>query len=109
MDTTKELYRLAEQGDVDAQYRLGWASYCGGKFSRAARWFRMAADRGHAQSQYLLGLLYFWGLGVKKDCARALSLFQLSAEQGNDMAMLELGVIYIQGKDVPLDTEKAIF
>lgn len=41
-----------------------------------------AASKGEAKAQYLLGYLYFYGLGVDKDPAQAKEWFQLSANRG---------------------------
>jgi TPR repeat protein len=51
-----ELRRLAEQGDVLAQYNLGIV-YDTGKgvpqdYTEAVRWYRLAAEQGHASAQY---------------------------------------------------------
>jgi TPR repeat protein len=40
-------------------------------YAGAARWFRRAADRGHANAQAVLGSLYAVGLGVPKDFVNA--------------------------------------
>ena len=40
-------------------------------YSGAARWFRRAADQGHANAQAVLGSLYAVGLGVPKDFVNA--------------------------------------
>jgi len=58
----KSLTKAAEQGDVEAQYMLGWM-YCAAQdaqkdFEIAEKWLAKAARQGHADSQFLLGLLY---------------------------------------------------
>ena len=40
-------------------------------YAGAARWFRRAADQGHANAQAVLGSLYAVGLGVPKDFVNA--------------------------------------
>lgn len=60
----------ADNGDISAQYRAGVYLYNGGKYmkqnlSDAAYWFKRAADKGHAPSQY--------GLAKCLDCSRGLS------------------------------------
>src|ERR1035441_10653995 len=75
VDPLSETRRLAEQGDVDAQGRLGYAYYCGQGvpqgYAEAAKWFRKAADQGQAIAQHNLGVVYHRGEGVPQDYAEA--------------------------------------
>ena len=48
----------------------------------AARLIREGAERGHAPSQYRLGLLYGAGRGVPQDHRQAVRWFRKSADQG---------------------------
>jgi TPR repeat protein len=50
---------------------------------QAVHWFRKAAEQGHAQSQYNLGVMYANGVGVKKDVVQAVHWFRKAAEQGH--------------------------
>jgi TPR repeat protein len=47
--------------------------------AEAARWYRKAADQGHALAQYNLGLLYANGRGVAQDKAQARAWMQKAA------------------------------
>jgi len=58
----REWRPLAEQGNVSAQYNLG---YMYGKgmgvtqdFAKSAKWYRKSAEQGFAAAQYELGLIY---------------------------------------------------
>ena len=63
--------RLAEQGDVDAQFSLGEMSKKGQGVPRddaeALKWYRRAAAQGHADAQNNLGIIYTLGKGVPVD------------------------------------------
>ena len=50
------------------------------------------AERGHAEAQYQLGLLYEYGNGVEKDIARAVEYYQKAAEQGHPKAHATLEI-----------------
>lgn len=67
----------ADQGDVDAQYRLARLYETGQGVQQdaaeAARWFREAAQRGHADAQLNLAAMYAEGQGVKRDDVLAYS------------------------------------
>jgi len=74
---------LAEEGDAEAQYLVGYL-YDDGlgvphDLSEAARWYRMAAEQNHAYAQYNLGILYADGIGVPLDVVEAYRWFMLAA------------------------------
>ena len=67
--------RAAENGDAEAQLRLG-GMYAFGEgvrkdFAKAMKWYRKAAEQGIAGAQNSLGVMYFLGHGVKKDYTEA--------------------------------------
>ncbi len=66
------------------------------------------AERGLANSQFNLGILYEQGKGVPSSNVEALKWYQLAAEQGNASAQYNLGVMYDQGKGAPNDDEEAL-
>ena len=67
----------AEQGHVEAQFKLGAMYFsCDGVLqddTGAAKWYRMAAEQGHAEAQADLGYMYENGLGVPQDPEPAIS------------------------------------
>jgi len=102
----KELKRLAEQGNAEAQALLGLMYNLGRgvplDVDQAMKWFKAAADQGNAEGQCRLGSLY-----LKTDTAEGLRLLKLSAEQGFADAYLMLGLAYMNLKDAPLDFVQA--
>ena len=48
-------------------------------YAEAARWYRLAAERGDAQAQYNLGLAYARGEGVTQNAVEAHVWFNLAA------------------------------
>lgn len=69
-------------------------------YVQAATWFSMAAEQGHALSQYSLGHLYEDGLGVKKDKKRAANWYYKAAIQGDKESQYRLGRMYYAGEGV---------
>ncbi|GFO75996.1 uncharacterized protein BPLS_P3534 [Bathymodiolus platifrons methanotrophic gill symbiont] len=67
------------------------------------KWFRKAAEQGHASAQYYLGVNYFRGDGVVQDYKEAFRWYRKSAEQGFSMAQYGLGLMYASGKGVVQD------
>ncbi len=65
----KQTEKLAIKGIAGAQYQMGQHALKGTNgivgnkdFEKAEKWFRLAADQGHAEAQYSLGRMYTRGL-----------------------------------------------
>ncbi len=102
-----ELRKAAEQGNPDAQNRLGML-YSEGRgvpqdYIQAKQWFDKAAEKGHPGAQVNLGTLYFHGNGAPESEQMALSWFRRAAAQGDALAFAKLGLMYEQGRGVPQD------
>ena len=52
----------------------------------AVKWYRMAAEQGHATAQFTLGDMYVKGEGVLEDYVQAYAWFILAATQGEEQA-----------------------
>jgi len=94
------------------QYERGGKYYFGlgvdKDYSEAAKWFRKAAEQGHAKAQFILGVMYANGQGVAQDNAEAVKWYRRAAEQGNAKAQLNLGVMYANGQGVAQDNAEAV-
>ena len=55
----------------------------GANYKSASQWFRKAAERGVADSQFNLGILYARGIGVEQNLAESFKWFSLAAAQGD--------------------------
>ena len=101
---------VAEQGDVFAEGALGFVySYSAYQdHAKAARWYRMAAERGNPDAQYNLGYMYEHGEGVLQDFSEAARWYRLAAEQGDNDAQTNLGYMYDHGDGVPQDYAEAL-
>lgn len=75
---------LAEQGDADAQNRLGEIYErglgAGPDYSQAAAWYRRAAEQGLEKAQINLGFMYEKGRGVPRDPALALEWYRKASK-----------------------------
>lgn len=76
---------------------------------QAAYWYRLAADKGHPEAQFSLGLLYGSGKGVKRDEEQAARWVSASATQGYAPALAELGKRFAAGNGVAQDDKRAYF
>ena len=100
----REMIKKAEQGDVNAQWKLGWKYYDGdgvrNDYTKAFSYFKLVADAGYVDAQYVLGLLYEDGIGVEKDYTLAAYYYKLAAEQNYSEAQNRLGLLYKNGLGV---------
>ncbi len=98
---------LAAQGDIDAQFALGFLYNTGQgvpqDYAQAHKWYLKAAAQGHATAQVNLGVLYANGQGVPSDYAQAREWYLKAAAQGHARAQVKLGVLYAEGRSVPQD------
>ena len=103
----QEWIPLAQQGDANAQFYVGWMYYNGEGVPKDAKtggkWITLAAEQGDATYQSFLGEMYIRGQGVLKDDKTAMKWFTLAAEQGDADAQYALGVIYRFGEGVLQD------
>ena len=102
----------AEEGDVDAQFYLGWiydrSVGVPEDNVKAIYWYRKAAKQGHTEAQFYLGLMYLNCDVVPRDYAKATQWIRKAAEQGLAAAQNSLGSIYHKGEGVPKDYAKSV-
>ena len=103
----KGLLAQAEQGDAEAQMKVGLAFDGMEDFEEAARWYALAAEQGVSEAQNNLGVLYKDGQGVGQDFEEAARWFRMAAVQGNTLSQLNLGWLYHAGKGVRQDADSA--
>ncbi|MBR5333801.1 MAG: toll/interleukin-1 receptor domain-containing protein, partial [Alistipes sp.] len=77
-------------------------------YEEAVKWYRKAAEMGHATSQYNLGYCYENGHGVTKDYSEAVKWYRKAAEQGHANAQCSLGYCYNCGQGVTKDLIEAV-
>ena len=91
----RALHQKAEQGDAEAQLRLG-AMYIDGRgvtkdVTKALEWYHKSADQGYVKAQNVLGWVYGQGLGVPSDHEEAVKWLRKAADQGSVPARVALG------------------
>ena len=132
-DPIAETRRLAEQGDADAQYNLGYRYVTGigvpQDRAEAVRWLRLAADQGHTQAEDFLGRMPPMGSQRATDNVAETELpatlppatrqsqrsgnpfrvpsLRTDAEQGDADAQSNLGFWYAYGLGVVKDDAEA--
>ena len=106
-DAINELRKMAESGNVNAQFRLGvhynginWNTWEWGDVrdaERAAYWYLQAAEQGNGAAQCNLSYCYEIGSGVEKNLHKALYWLYKAVENNEDFALRRLGDHYRDG------------
>jgi TPR repeat protein len=92
---------------VVAGFEEGIAAYQANNLPLAYKEFRAAAEEGHVDSQFNLGLMYEQGIGVGKNEKEAIVWYRKSAVQGNVFAQYNLAVLYENGRGTAVDFAQA--
>ena len=106
------LQKAANAGNVCAMYYMGIMNYSKadtpGKLDNtlAAKWFLKAAENGYTEGMTHIAILYYYGLGVKKDQPKGIQWFKKAAEKGDALAMNNLGLACMTGAGVTMDFKK---
>lgn len=92
-------YRMCADKDPQAALELALLNFrptgdMVKNFETAQRYFRIAADAGLSEAQYMLGFMYYYG-SVEKDLDLAIHYLEKAASQGHLLARLELVYIYM--------------
>jgi TPR repeat protein len=90
-----------------AGFDEGIAAYQANNMPLAYKEFRAAAEEGHSDSQFNVGLMYERGIGVGKDEKEAIVWYGKAADQGNVLAQYNLAVLYENGRGTAVDFAQA--
>lgn len=75
--------KTAEEGDAEMQFKMGVGYHKMKYHDEAEKWYEMAAEKGHAETQYELGCMYANGEGVRQNYDKA-AKWLWKARQGED-------------------------
>jgi TPR repeat protein len=73
------------------------AAYRRGDYATALRLWYLLAEKGDADAQFQLGIMYESGQGVLRSDAEAIKWYRKAAEQDDAVAQFNLGVMYAKG------------
>jgi TPR repeat protein len=93
---------------VNPELVAGIKAYNVGDFQRALNDFRGPAERGNADAQFTVGLMYAEGQGVPRDYAQAAKWYEKAAAQNQPDALFALAKLYVIGGGVAPDSAKAL-
>ncbi len=85
---------MLKKGDAEGQAALGRRFLRGNgvaqDYKEALKWFRMAADQGHAMAQFNIGVMYGKGLGVSKNTEQAYFWLLIAAANATGEKYVEM-------------------
>lgn len=111
--TIRHLAPLAEQGDPNAQFRLGIlvARGYGSSFTPSPEiahdLFAKAAVQGHLGAQFQLGFQFERGVGTQSDLKKAIFFYMIAAKKRHVNAQFNLAVLHANGRHMKADYIKA--
>ncbi len=109
-----EFMKLIDQGYDEAFSFVGNLYECGGRnvesdYSKARFYYEQSVERVGAVAAYLgLIRIYYYGLGVERDCCKAFEYCTLLLEEADHpYANFYMGKMYMEGCCVDKDIEKS--
>ena len=97
--------KLAEKGDSNAQFDVGYKYYYGVGVTldlfQSFKWYEKSAVQGNVLAQNLLGFMFYKGEGVLQSYKEAIKWYEKAAENGHPYAPFRIGEMYYIGKGIP--------
>lgn len=110
-----ETLRLAEAGDLDRQYNLGFI-YTKLRDESGPRWYKRAYDgylaraaKGDAAAMFMIGQMHFYGNGMPEDSREAFKWFQKAADRDYKEAQRAVAAMYQFGNGVEANEQRAFY
>ncbi len=92
---------------AQADFQAGLDAYNRKDYATALSEWRPLAEKGVAEAQYKLGMLYSLGYGVPQEYEQARQWYEKAAAQGDANAQYKLGVLYENGFGGAQDIDQA--
>ena len=107
IEANYELAILAKSPSV--QYEISPLFSNDEEFKKGLNWLKKAAAHGYGNAEYVLGLVYFNGVGTKRDKKKGFEHLVRAAAHGVVNAYYAVGMIYEMGLNGKIDTEKSLY
>ena len=111
-EAVSEMERLAESGDMYAQYLMGKLWRDGPLLipnaANARYWFEQAAEQGHLAAQYSLAKLYLSDDVEVRDIRQGMNWLYTAAVNGSSYAMYRLAKECLKGEHIKKNTASAL-
>jgi Sel1 repeat len=105
-----DVVTAAENGKASAQYSIARSYELGKRVksdnAKAIEWYTKAADQGHTDAAYRLGLIYYKGVGgFQTDFKKAFHYISLAANKNHKNSQANLAKMYQNGDGVKRNEE----
>lgn len=100
---------LVKDHKSERSLREGTKAFDEHRFEDAFNLLQYSASNGVSEAQYLLGMCYYNGDGIKRDIYEAVKWFRKAAEQENSEAQFKIGMCYLEGMGVNQREEEALY
>ena len=107
VEANYELAILATSPSV--QYEISPLFANDDELKKGINWLKKAAAHGYGNAEYILGLVYFNGVGTKKDKKQGFELLVRAASHGVINAYYDVAMIYEMGLNGDKDTSKSFY
>ena len=97
--------KLGKKGQKE--FEQGQAALVAQDYKTAVTQFALAANQGHAEAQYQIGLCYAQGKGVEESEYEAFKWYLKAANQGHAEAQYQVGRCYEEGEGMKADKAEA--
>ena len=94
--------------DIQQNLDEGLKAYYAGNYAVALSSFEKMAVMRDPVGLHLLGSLYYQGLGVPRDLAKAAEFYTQAGEQDYPPSLANLALMYNEGDGVPKDVQKGL-
>ena len=95
--------------DLPEWYYLNGKCQCRLKnYGKGLEYFQKAAEAGHVEAIFQIGMIYDFGNTGEKDMGKAVQYYSIAAEKGYPGACLYLSDLYKAGAGVSEDNEKSL-
>lgn len=115
-EAIKMLTRIAEKGDISAQYHLGMRYKNGEDVEKnrkeAFKWLKQAADAGSDSAQYSLAYFYMGDYSDYMECKdvdKGISILEKLADKNLGESAYFMARLYLKNQYSPIDLKKAEF
>ena len=94
------LTMLVQTAVLAGPFEDGKAAFARQDYKTALKIWQPLAEKGNAEAQVNLGMMYYEGDGITKNETESLKWFRKAADQGNADAQHTVGLMYESGKGV---------
>jgi TPR repeat protein len=95
--STEELQREALSGNIECMYRLAKKYKDAGEDDSSFHWMNRAADRGHLEALYRVGVAYEKGKGVKRNYKKSWESFCKAGDGFHAKSITKMGNFHEKG------------